>query len=123
MAWRLLHMPRLTCCTTRQTTTAKRLNTDFKRGSKRAQVVYGDTDSIMVHTGTDDLAAARALGAAIKREVRGLLCVCICLCVCACVCVCGWAAPPALNLLLAAQRNISRSAPKPLFSTPLPPPR
>jgi hypothetical protein len=32
-------------------------------------VVYGDTDSMFVHTGTDDLAAARASGAAIKREV------------------------------------------------------
>ncbi|KIY91377.1 DNA polymerase alpha subunit A [Monoraphidium neglectum] len=34
------------------------------------EVVYGDTDSMFVHTGTDDLAAARASGAAIKREVN-----------------------------------------------------
>lgn len=34
------------------------------------QVVYGDTDSIMIHTGTKDLNAARQLGASVKREVN-----------------------------------------------------
>jgi hypothetical protein len=34
------------------------------------QVIYGDTDSIMIHTGTSDVAAARQLGASIKREVN-----------------------------------------------------
>ena len=34
------------------------------------QVIYGDTDSIMIHTGTSDVAAARQLGANIKREVN-----------------------------------------------------
>lgn len=34
------------------------------------QVIYGDTDSIMVYTGTDDIQAARDLGARIKKEVN-----------------------------------------------------
>ena len=34
------------------------------------QVIYGDTDSVMIHTGTDDVREARDLGARIKREVR-----------------------------------------------------
>lgn len=32
--------------------------------------MYGDTDSIMIHTGTKDLNAARQLGASVKREVN-----------------------------------------------------
>ena len=43
------------------------------------QVIYGDTDSVMIYTATDDVREARDLGARIKREV----------CVCVCVCVCG----------------------------------
>ncbi|KAI8468370.1 MAG: hypothetical protein J3K34DRAFT_12683 [Monoraphidium minutum] len=34
------------------------------------EVVYGDTDSMFVHTGTDDLAEARTFGANIRREVN-----------------------------------------------------
>ena len=34
------------------------------------QVIYGDTDSIMIHTGSDNLAAARELGARVKKEVN-----------------------------------------------------
>jgi DNA polymerase elongation subunit (family B) len=34
------------------------------------QVIYGDTDSIMIATGTTDVAAARDLGQRIKREVN-----------------------------------------------------
>lgn len=34
------------------------------------QVIYGDTDSIMINTGSNDLAAARELGQRIKREVN-----------------------------------------------------
>eukprot|EP00955_Chlamydomonas_euryale_P066762 359639-Chlamydomonas_euryale.AAC.3 len=34
------------------------------------EVIYGDTDSIMINTGTDDVRAARELAARIKREVR-----------------------------------------------------
>eukprot|EP00897_Mesotaenium_endlicherianum_P001393 jgi/Mesen1/1281/ME000013S00772 len=34
------------------------------------QVIYGDTDSIMVHTGLDSLADVAAIGARIKKEVN-----------------------------------------------------
>jgi hypothetical protein len=34
------------------------------------QVIYGDTDSIMVYTGSDNLAEVVKLGQQIKREVR-----------------------------------------------------
>jgi DNA polymerase alpha subunit A len=33
-------------------------------------VIYGDTDSIMIATGTDDLRTVKAIGAAVKREVN-----------------------------------------------------
>ena len=33
------------------------------------QVIYGDTDSVMIYTATDDVREARDLGARIKREV------------------------------------------------------
>lgn len=35
------------------------------------QVIYGDTDSIMVYTGSDNLQEVVKLGQQIKREVRG----------------------------------------------------
>eukprot|EP00965_Chrysotila_dentata_P230760 6197973-Pleurochrysis_carterae.AAC.4 len=35
-----------------------------------SQVIYGDTDSVMVHSATDDLAAARKMADALKREVN-----------------------------------------------------
>lgn len=35
------------------------------------QVIYGDTDSIMVYTGSDNLAEVMKVGQAIKKEVRG----------------------------------------------------
>lgn len=34
------------------------------------QVVYGDTDSIMIHTGTSEIDVALQLGASIKKEVN-----------------------------------------------------
>ena len=34
------------------------------------QVIYGDTDSIMVYTGSDNLGEVVKLGQAIKKEVR-----------------------------------------------------
>ena len=37
--------------------------------STLCQVIYGDTDSVMIYTGTDDVREARDLGARIKREV------------------------------------------------------
>lgn len=39
-------------------------------GTINGEVIYGDTDSIMVYTGTDDVRAARDLGARIKKEVN-----------------------------------------------------
>ena len=33
------------------------------------QVIYGDTDSVMIYTGTDDVREARDLGGRIKKEV------------------------------------------------------
>jgi DNA polymerase alpha subunit A len=33
-------------------------------------VIYGDTDSIMINTGSVDLAAVRQLGNSVKREVN-----------------------------------------------------
>lgn len=36
----------------------------------RLQVIYGDTDSIMIHTRSDSVDEARMLGARIKKEVN-----------------------------------------------------
>lgn len=36
------------------------------------QVIYGDTDSVMIYTATDDVREARDLGARIKREVGAM---------------------------------------------------
>ena len=43
---------------------------DLVTGSIGADVIYGDTDSIMVATGAPDIGAALALGGRIKREVN-----------------------------------------------------
>ena len=43
---------------------------DLVEQSLRLDVVYGDTDSIFVHTGQDDYAAAMQVGADIAREVN-----------------------------------------------------
>ncbi|KAL6757111.1 hypothetical protein V8C86DRAFT_3135851 [Haematococcus lacustris] len=43
---------------------------DLVQGTIGAEVIYGDTDSIMIYTGSDDLTAVRELGARIKREVN-----------------------------------------------------
>lgn len=40
-------------------------------GNLNLEVIYGDTDSIMINTGSDDIADVRAKGAAVKKEVRG----------------------------------------------------
>lgn len=37
-----------------------------------SQVIYGDTDSIMVYTGSENLQEVVKLGQQIKREVRGI---------------------------------------------------
>mgnify|MGYP000682548209 CR=1 FL=1 len=34
------------------------------------QVIYGDTDSIMISTGTDDLVKAKEVGNTLKKEVN-----------------------------------------------------
>jgi DNA polymerase elongation subunit (family B) len=39
-------------------------------GNLNLEVIYGDTDSIMINTGSDDIADVRAKGAAVKKEVR-----------------------------------------------------
>ncbi|GFR41815.1 hypothetical protein Agub_g2585, partial [Astrephomene gubernaculifera] len=43
---------------------------ELVQGSIGAEVIYGDTDSIMVATRSDSVEEARALGARIKREVN-----------------------------------------------------
>lgn len=43
---------------------------DLVQGSLGAEVIYGDTDSIMIHTGSTDLEAVMKLGHSIKREVN-----------------------------------------------------
>ncbi|PNW83953.1 hypothetical protein CHLRE_04g214350v5 [Chlamydomonas reinhardtii] len=43
---------------------------DLVQGAIGAEVIYGDTDSIMVATRSDSVEEARALGARIKREVN-----------------------------------------------------
>lgn len=42
---------------------------DLVRDTLRLEVIYGDTDSIMVHTGTTDIKEALAMGNKIKKEV------------------------------------------------------
>ena len=32
-------------------------------------IIYGDTDSVMINTGLKDLAAVKAVGASVKKEV------------------------------------------------------
>lgn len=34
------------------------------------QVIYGDTDSIMIHSGLDDIAKAKAIAGKVIQEVR-----------------------------------------------------
>lgn len=34
------------------------------------QVIYGDTDSIMIYSGLDDIAKARAIAGKVMKEVR-----------------------------------------------------
>ena len=43
---------------------------ELVEGSLSLEVVYGDTDSIMINTGSDDLGAVRKIGAAVKKEVN-----------------------------------------------------
>lgn len=43
---------------------------DLSRDSFNAEVIYGDTDSIFVHTGLDSITAVRKLGTELKREVN-----------------------------------------------------
>jgi DNA polymerase alpha subunit A len=43
---------------------------DLVQGTVGREVIYGDTDSIMVYTGSDSLAEVTALGGVIKREVN-----------------------------------------------------
>ncbi|MEW5309277.1 MAG: hypothetical protein WDW38_001173 [Sanguina aurantia] len=43
---------------------------DLVRNQLSMEVIYGDTDSIMIYTGTDDTAAARVAGERVKKEVN-----------------------------------------------------
>ena len=43
---------------------------DLVRNQVGLDVIYGDTDSIMIHTGADDLAKVMQLGYAVKKEVN-----------------------------------------------------
>ncbi|CDF40250.1 DNA polymerase alpha catalytic subunit [Chondrus crispus] len=43
---------------------------DLARDSFNAQVIYGDTDSLFVYTGLDDINRVRKLGTELKREVN-----------------------------------------------------
>eukprot|EP00899_Mesostigma_viride_P010487 jgi/Mesvir1/1943/Mv22962-RA.2 len=45
---------------------------DLVQKNLNLEVIYGDTDSIMVHSGLDDISAVRGIGAAIKKEVNKL---------------------------------------------------
>ena len=41
----------------------------FVRVVGTCQVIYGDTDSIMIHTGMDNIADVAPIGALVKKEV------------------------------------------------------
>lgn len=43
---------------------------DLARDTFNAQVIYGDTDSLFVYTGLDDINGVRRLGAELKRDVN-----------------------------------------------------
>jgi len=43
---------------------------DIVQGAIGAEVIYGDTDSIMIYTGSDDMKAAHELAGRIKREIN-----------------------------------------------------
>lgn len=43
---------------------------DLARDTFNAQVIYGDTDSLFVYTGLDDIARVRKLGTELKRDVN-----------------------------------------------------
>ncbi|BBN16162.1 DNA polymerase alpha subunit A [Marchantia polymorpha subsp. ruderalis] len=43
---------------------------DLVQNNLNLEVIYGDTDSIMIHTGLDDLAAAKAIGVKVIKEVN-----------------------------------------------------
>ncbi|KAL3682848.1 hypothetical protein R1sor_000870 [Riccia sorocarpa] len=43
---------------------------DLVQNNLNLEVIYGDTDSIMIHTGLDDLAAAKAIAGKVIKEVN-----------------------------------------------------
>lgn len=43
---------------------------DLVQSSLNLEVIYGDTDSIMINTGSEDLAAVKKIGLAVKKEVN-----------------------------------------------------
>eukprot|EP00898_Chlorokybus_atmophyticus_P002051 jgi/Chlat1/2847/Chrsp194S03002 len=45
---------------------------DLVRNNLNMEVIYGDTDSIMIHTNTDNLAAVTHIATAVKKEVNKL---------------------------------------------------
>lgn len=46
---------------------------DLVQGTLNMEVIYGDTDSIMIHTGSDELDEARRLGAEVRHDTNGWL--------------------------------------------------
>lgn len=43
---------------------------DLVQSTLNLEVIYGDTDSIMINTGSEDLAAVKKIGLAVKKEVN-----------------------------------------------------
>jgi DNA polymerase alpha subunit A len=43
---------------------------DLVRNTLNLEVIYGDTDSIMIHTGLDNLERAKEIGLKVKSEVN-----------------------------------------------------
>ena len=59
---------------------------DLAQSELGLDVIYGDTDSIMVNTGSTNLDEVKLIGNRVKAEVNKQFKVCVC----ACVCVCMW---------------------------------
>ena len=65
---------------------------DLAQNKMNLDVIYGDTDSIMINTRSRDYKETRQIGFRVRCRFRHSVCVCVCVCVyvcvCACMCVC-----------------------------------
>ena len=60
---------------------------DLAQNKMNLDVIYGDTDSIMINTRSRDYKETRQIGFRVRCRFRHSVCVCVCVCVYVCVCM------------------------------------